>query len=303
VVRQSGLGKGLGALIPGNDGPPEVRVPAPAAETAASTTGLLQLPISSIVPNRFQTRESFDETALEELASSIRELGVLQPILVRPQGDGETYELIAGERRWRAARRAGLDRIPAVVRETSDGASVIQVLVENLQREDLDPLEEAAGFQQMISELGLTHDDVAQKVGKSRSAVSNSLRLLQLSPSLQRMLKTRELSAGHARALLAISDRAFQESLAKKAAAEGMSVRGIEQAVQLRSELAAGRSGATAGREPKQATSRSDRPAGLLELEQLLSDQLNTRIVIEFADLEDLERIFQAMSGSDDELD
>jgi ParB family transcriptional regulator, chromosome partitioning protein len=217
-------------------------------------------------------------------------------------------------KRWRAARRAGLDRIPAVVRETSDGASVIQVLVENLQREDLDPLEEAAGFQQMISELGLTHDDVAQKVGKSRSAVSNSLRLLQLSPSLQRMLKTRELSAGHARALLAISDRAFQESLAKKAAAEGMSVRGIEQAVQLRSELAAGRSGATAGREPKQATSRSDRPAGLLELEQLLSDQLNTRvgiemgaktgkIVIEFADLEDLERIFQAMSGSDEDLD
>jgi ParB family transcriptional regulator, chromosome partitioning protein len=301
VVRQSGLGKGLGALIP--SGPEDDRF-----ESGAGIpwTRLVDLPVESILPNRFQTRDVFDEESLDELTASIKEVGVLQPILVRPSTSG-TYELIAGERRWRAARRAGLAKIPALVRDTTDNMSVAQVLIENLQREDLDPLEEAAGFQQMVAELNLTHEEVAAKVGRSRAAVTNGLRLLQLSPAIQKMLKTRELSSGHARALLALSDKSYQESLAKRAVSEGLTVRQIEAAVALRQELASGRSGKTK-KSMSSGGAAAPKPAGLLELEDILGSQLDTRVAIElgakngriqieFADIEDLERIFQIISA------
>lgn len=310
MVRQSGLGKGLGALIPTNEERPAVasvtapqggREPAPGEGDGT----LAEISLQSIVPSRFQTREVFDELALEDLAASIKEVGVLQPILVRPQGNG-SYELVAGERRWRAARRAGLTTIPALIKDTPDKASVLHVLIENLQREDLDALEEAAGFQQLITELGATHEEVAARVGRSRSAVTNSLRLLQLTPAIQKMIKTKELSAGHARTLLQVTDKAFQETLARRVVAEGMTVRQLEAAIQLRNDLASGKSGkqaSPAAHTPKQA----DKPAALLELEEILSGQFDTRvnidfgpkngrIVIEFADIEDLERIFAVMT-------
>ncbi len=299
MVRPSGLGKGLGALIPTTSSVPEDSSEQPHGQ-------LVELLLSSIVPNRFQTRETFDEDTLEQLASSIRELGVLQPILVR-EGAGGSYELIAGERRWRAARRAGLDRIPAIVRDASDERSILQVLVENLQREDLDPLEEAAGYQQMINELGASHEEIASRVGRARSSVTNALRLLQLSPSIQKMVKTKEISAGHARALLPITDRSYQENLARRIVAEGLTVRNVEEAVALRSSLADGKSGAAAKSGKSSVAGGEPRPAGLLELEELLGAQLETKVSIEmgakngkitivFADLEDLERIFVAMS-------
>lgn len=297
MVRQSGLGKGLGALIPTGG-----------IDSAMSPPHghLVELPLSSIVPNRFQTRETFDEASLDTLASSIKELGVLQPILVRESPDG-SYELIAGERRWRASRRAGLSRIPAIIRSETDERSILQVLVENLQREDLDPLEEAAGFQQMADELKSTHEEIALRVGRSRSAVTNSLRLLQLSPSIQKLVKTRELSAGHARALLPITDRSYQESLARRIVQEGLTVRAVEDAVTLRANLAGGKSGKGSSARALKPTEM--RPAGFLELEEMLEAQLDTKVSIEvgpkngkitivFADLEDLERIFLAMNPS-----
>lgn len=312
MVRQSGLGKGLGALIP----TAEERATAgaiPTNSTASDGEGVFaEIALQAIVPSRFQTREIFDEVALEDLAGSIKEVGVLQPILVRPLGNG-SYELVAGERRWRAARRAGLRTIPALIKDTPDQASVLHVLIENLQREDLDALEEAAGFQQLIAELGATHEEVATRVGRSRSAVTNSLRLLQLTPAIQKMIKTKELSAGHARTLLQITDKAFQETLARRAVSEGMTVRQLEAAIQLRSALASGKSGkpTPASRTNAKAT---DKPAALLELEEILSGQFDTRvgidlgpkngkIVIEFADIEDLERIFAVMTGETPEPD
>jgi ParB family chromosome partitioning protein len=241
---------------------------------------------------------AFDEETLSALTASIRELGVLQPVLVRPVAD-QHYELIAGERRWRAARRAGLQTIPALVRTVTDEASLEQALVENLHREDLNALEEAAAYQQLIEDFHLTHDELAVRVGKSRAAISNTLRLFQLTPSVQRLVAEGQLSAGHARALLGTPDRAFQEALARRAVAEGLSVRSVEQAVKERNE-GDGRS-RTDSRVPARL-----RPPGLLELEELLSGYLDTRVkvdmsakrgkvVIEFADLEDLERISTVM--------
>ncbi len=311
MARPSGLGKGLGALIP--TGESTERSVSSGYETRQSESvqegdRLTDVSLSMIVPSRFQTRDMFDDSALDDLASSIKEVGVLQPILVRPSANG-TYELVAGERRWRAARRAGLESIPAIIRDTPDRSSVLHVLVENLQREDLDALEEAAGYQQLISELDLTHEEVAAKVGRSRTTVTNSLRLLNLTPSIQKLIKTKELSAGHARALLQVADKAYQDSLAKRAVSEGMTVRALEAAVQLRSDLASGKSGkAEKGNSPRSGLPAADKPAGLLELEEILSAQFDTRvtidfgakngkIAIEFADLEDLERIFSKMTG------
>jgi len=291
-VRRSGLGKGLGALIPAEQ-----------ADGAAQQDGavLHELPISSIVPNSFQPRDHFDEEALLSLTASIQEVGVLQPILVRPlDGDGgDKYELIAGERRWRAARRAGLQTVPAVVRHTEDAHSLEHALVENLHREDLNVLEEAAAYQQLIEDFELTHDDVAKRVGKSRSAVSNALRLFQLPPAIQRLVQEGSLTGGHARALLGTPDRAFQEALARKAVAEEWSVRQVEQAVR---EREGGAEDAAA-----KPTGTKLRPPGLLELEELLSSRLDTRVkvsmgakrgrvVIDFASLEDLERIYRVMT-------
>jgi ParB family chromosome partitioning protein len=242
----------------------------------------------------------FDDQALASLAASIRELGVLQPVLVRPAEEG-TYELIAGERRWRAAKRAGLQTVPALVRTATDPGSLEQAVVENLHREDLNPLEEAAAFQQLLEDFGLTHEQLATRVGKSRAAITNTLRLFQLPPTIQRLVAENQLSAGHARALLGTPDRAFQEHLARRAVAEGLSVRAVEDAVRARTE------GPTPPRAAADSPARRLRPPGLLELEELLSTHLDTRVkvemgarrgrvVIEFAALEDLERIYRVMT-------
>jgi ParB family chromosome partitioning protein len=238
---------------------------------------------------------------------------VLQPLLVRQLADG-SYQLIAGERRWRAAQRAGLATVPAVVKTTDDMSSVEQALVENLHRQDLAPLEEAGAYQQLIDDFSLTHDDVAKRVGKSRSSITNSLRLLALPAAIQAFLADGKLSAGHAKALLGTPDRAFQEQLARRAAAEGWSVRAIEEAIRDR-----GGEGATAVVKPGKTDDGSTSgggtvtklpPAGLLELENQISEHLNTRVsvkmnsnkkgsvTIEFAGLDDLERLYYLMMGA-----
>jgi ParB family transcriptional regulator, chromosome partitioning protein len=298
VARRSGLGKGLGALIPSD-------------VVQESSSSLRELPLSAIEPNRYQPRDTFDEEALVTLTSSIRELGVLQPVLVRPLGD-DRFELIAGERRWRAARRAGLPTIPAVVREAEDEASLEQALVENLHREDLNAIEEAAAYQQLVDEFGLTQEQVATRVGKSRSAVANALRLFQLPPSIQRLIVEGRLSAGHARALLGSPDRTFQEQVARQAADGGMTVRDVEEAVRAHladdeTEGPGAPADEDAGGDASPGAGRRLRPPGLLELEELLSEHLDARVrvsmgskrgkvVVEFATLEDLERIYRAMT-------
>ncbi|TMK62575.1 MAG: ParB/RepB/Spo0J family partition protein [Actinobacteria bacterium] len=290
MARPSGLGKGLGALIP-----------AAASHTRGATGGLREVPVSVIRPNPYQPRERFDEESLGELADSIREVGLLQPVLVRPADDG--YELIAGERRWRAARRAGLQTIPALVRETDDNSTLEQALVENLQREGLNPLEEAGAYQQLIEDFHLTHEQVAGRVGKSRTAISNTLRLLQLPPAIQRMVREHQLSMGHARALLGTPDRGFQEQLARRAAAEDLSVRAVEDAIRTRNEGRATTSDSSGG-----SGGTRLRAPGILELEELLADFLETRVhismprggkgrlTIDFADLADLERVYRRMT-------
>jgi ParB family chromosome partitioning protein len=265
---------------------------------------LADIAIADIRPNPQQPREHFDEEALAALAESIREVGVLQPVLVRATEDG-TYELIAGERRWRASRRVGLQTIPAIVRVADDTAMLQHAIVENVQREELNPLEEAAAYQQLIEDFSLTHDEVALRIGKSRVTITNTLRLLQLPPSIQRYVKEGSLRMGHARALLGTPDRAFQEQLAKRAAAEDLSVREVESAIKAR-EVDAETADSAAG---KTSTSRGAklRPPGLLELEDLLGDYLDTRVKIsmtprhgrvqiDFANLEDLERIYRVMT-------
>jgi ParB family chromosome partitioning protein len=302
VARLSGLGKGLGALIP--------------ADATAVVTGdqprLIEVAVGSIVPNPHQPRVHFDEESIAELSASIREIGVLQPILVRATGD-DTYELIAGERRWRAARRAGLAVVPAIVQTTDDRGSVERALVENLHRQDLTPLEEAAAYQQLIEDFRLTHEQISSRVGKSRSAISNTLRLLSLPAAIQALLADGRLSAGHAKALLGTPDRAFQEQLARRAAAEGWSVRALEEAVRDRGGAQPGPptpSPVPSGNVPDGAGLTGAtrlRPPGLLELEELLAEYLSTRVsvsmgasrgkvVVEFADLEDLERIYHQMT-------
>jgi len=286
VARRGGLGKGLGALIP--------------AGPAEGSGGLQEIAVTLIRPNQFQPREHFDEEELATLTESVREVGVLQPVLVRAAGDG--FELIAGERRWRAARRVGLQHIPALVRDTDDASALEQALVENVHRADLNALEEAAAYQQLAEEFNLTHEEIAKRVGRSRSAVSNSLRLLQLPPSVQRLVRDRSISMGHARALLATPDRARQEQLAKQIVAEDLSVRAVEELLR-----------APGDREPAPepeaspdaaVATRRLRPPGLVELEQLLGDHLDTRVkidmgssrgrvTVEFSTLEDLERIYK----------
>jgi ParB family chromosome partitioning protein len=276
---------------------------------------LVELPVVDITQNPHQPRVHFDEESLAELAASISQLGVLQPVLVRQVED--KFQLIAGERRWRAARRAGLATIPAVVRTTDDVRAVEEALVENLHRQDLTPLEEAAAYQQLIEDFSLTHDDVAQRVGKSRSAVTNTLRLLGLPPAVQHLLADGKLSAGHARALLGTPDRALQERLARQAVAEGWSVRTVEEWIRHggtdpHAAAAPEESPPPPTPAPIDGAGITDatrlRPPGLLELEQLLADVLDTRVgvqmgskrgrvTIEFADLEDLERIYRLIAG------
>jgi len=312
MARRSGLGKGLSSLIPEGASP---------GIDDTGTPTLVLLPMVQIEPNPHQPRMHFDEESLSELAMSIEQIGVLQPILVRAIGD-QRFQLIAGERRWRAAQRAGLATIPSIVRHSDDDVGLVeQALVENLHREDLTALEEAAAYQQLLEDFGLTHDQIAKRVGRSRSAISNTLRLLTLPPAVQHLLADGKLSAGHARALLGTPDRALQEALGRQASSEGWSVRAVEQAIRDASGAGGGvsgneqsglaeRSGGDSG-EPAAAGRLSTtrlRPPGLLELEQLLADHLDTRVgvqmtarrgkvSIEFADLEDLERIYRRIIG------
>jgi len=308
VARRSGLGKGLSALIPN-----EV--------VGDRSSALREVPIGSIKPNPRQPRVNFDEDTMSSLAASIKELGVLQPVLVRQIGGiaADDYELIAGERRWRAARRAGLQSIPVLVLTSDETQSLEQALVENLHRQDLNVLEEAAAYQQLIEEFGYTHDQVAKRVGKSRTAVTNILRLLQLPSGVQRLLSEGQISPGHARALLGTPDRGYQEMLAKAVVAEGLTVRTIEDMVREHNGGGEvdGADPPTDGPrpipvmgEPSPVPTAPGRlpPPGILELEELLSSHLNTRVkvdltskhgkvVVEFATLEDLERIYKLMVG------
>jgi len=303
MARRSGLGRGLGSLIP-------TELP------GQPTSALREVPIGSIRPNTRQPRTYFDEEAMSSLAASIRELGVLQPVLVKQlPGESETYELIAGERRWRAARRAGLQTIP-VLAQTDNGEvqSLEQALVENLHREDLNPLEEAAAYQQLIDDFSFTHEQVAKRVGKSRAAVTNTLRLLQLPAGVQRALADATISAGHARALLGTPDRTLQEGLVGRIISEGLTVRAVEDEIRQAQEALAPApvkgttKGSTDGTTKRGGPKRLPEP-GLLELEELLAAFLNTRVkvdlknrkgrlVIEFATLEDLERIYRTMVGT-----
>ncbi len=215
MAARGGLGKGLGALIPANVG--------------EQVSGLEEVLVADVRPNPYQPRSHFDEEALASLAESIREVGVLQPILIRPVEGG--YELVAGERRWRAARRVGLQTVPAMVRDTDDASALEHALVENLHRSDLNVLEEAAAYQQLIEDFQLTHEEVAARVGRSRAAVSNTMRLLQLPPTVQRLVRDGSISMGHARALLGTPDRAFQEQLARRAVSDDLTVRAVEEAI------------------------------------------------------------------------
>lgn len=291
MARRSGLGKGLEALIP-TDGAP--------LSAPIDGEGLAEIALSQIVANRHQPRDRFDEETLASLTDSIRSLGVLQPILVRRSESG--YELIAGERRWRAAKRAGLASIPAIVKETTDVLSLEQALVENLHRQDLNPLEEAAGYQQLIEEFELTQEQLSSRVGKSRSSIANLLRLFQLTPTVQKMVRDDRLSLGHAKVLLGTPDRAFQEHLAKRVASEGLSVRELEECLKERADLEDALDGT-----PPTRPEKPPRQAGLVELERLLSDHLDTRVkvqmgqkkgqmTIDFANLEDLERLYRVIS-------
>jgi ParB family chromosome partitioning protein len=304
VARRSGLGKGLGALLPN-----EVM--------SDRSSALREVPLTSIKPNPLQPRVQFDEDTMSALAASIKELGVLQPVLVREvAGSPDQFELIAGERRWRAARRAGLQTMPVLVQTSNEAHSLEQALVENLHRQDLNALEESNAYQQLIEDFNYTHDQVATRVGKSRTSVTNTLRLLQLPAAVQRLLAEGQISAGHARALLGTPDRAYQESLAKVIVAESLNVRAVEELVRERSApsqpdeiaLEPSQPGSKGAKKANPAEQRRLPPPGILELEELLSTHLNTRVkvdmtakrgkvMVEFATLEDLERIYKLMLG------
>lgn len=268
--------------------------PTAAADDLAVDSGAFfaELPIHQVVPNPRQPRDVFHEEAMAELVHSIREIGLLQPVVVRPTGD-ESYELVMGERRWRASQAAGLDHIPAIVRETGDDDMLRDALLENLHRSQLNPLEEAAAYGQLLEDFGCTHEELAQRIGRSRPQISNTLRLLRLSPAVQRRVAAGVLSAGHARSLLAVDDASLQDRLAQRVVAEGISVRGLEEIV------AVGDPGSGSGRRTRR-TAEPD-PA-LAEVAERLSDRLDTRVsvdlgrsrgrvTIEFASLEDLGRI------------
>ena len=320
-----GLGRGLGSLIPtapearhddadavgadarpdgapaahadGTDGTDGQR-PSPGTEPPRLVAGayFAELPPSQIRPNHAQPRQVFDEEAMAELVHSITEVGLLQPIVVRKVDEGD-YQLVMGERRWRAAEKAGLERIPAIVRQTGDDDMLRDALLENLHRSQLNPLEEAAAYQQLLEDFACTHDELASRIGRSRPQISNTLRLLRLTPAVQRRLAAGVLSAGHARSLLAVEDEEHQDRLAQRVVAEGISVRGLEELV------AVGDHGSPEARQPAR---RKPVAPGLTELADRLSDRLETRvkvdlgqrkgkITVEFASMEDLQRIVDVM--------
>lgn len=300
-MRRGGLGRGLGALIPsgppvevgpGGDGP-DARPGPPAPVVGAH---FAEIPVDAITPNPRQPRQAFDEEAMAELVHSIREVGLLQPVVVREVGPGR-YELVMGERRWRAAREAGLAALPAIVRDTGDDAMLRDALLENLHRQQLNPLEEAAAYDQLLQDFGTTHEELAGRIGRSRSQVTNTLRLLRLPAGVQRRVAAGVLSAGHARALLALDDAEAQERLAHRIVAEGLSVRAVEEIVAVGDPAT----------QPSRPRPRRPVAPRLEELAARLSDHFETRvrvdlgrrrgrIVVEFASLDDLERIVTAMA-------
>jgi ParB family transcriptional regulator, chromosome partitioning protein len=307
--QKRGLGKGLGALIP--TAPTAVTGPPGAAadpgQYYAGAVGVQaqpdvgayfeEIPVGAVTPNPRQPRQVFDEEAIEELAASIKVVGLLQPVVVRKVMPGH-YELIMGERRWRACELAGLSQIPAIVRETSDDDMLRDALIENLHREQLNPLEEAAAYQQLLEDFSATHEELARKVGRSRPHISNTIRLLNLPAGVQKRVAAGVLSAGHAKALLGVESPEAQEQLAHRIVAEGLSVRAVEEIVSL---------GAQAAKSPRQHDPRPKPTApGLKDLADRLSDVFDTRvkveigqrkgkIVVEFATLDDLERIVTTM--------
>ena len=307
ATARRGLGRGLGSLIPtapADEAPAETESSPRTKQSAPDLvvpegSWFAELPAGQIVPNRVQPRQVFDEDAMAELVHSIREVGLLQPIVVRPVPGAETpsYELVMGERRWRAAQQAGLERIPAIVRATDDTDMLRDALLENLHRSQLNPLEEAAAYQQLLEDFGCTHDELAQRIGRSRPQISNTIRLLKLSPAVQRRVAAGVLSAGHARSLLGVENAEQQDRLASRVVAEGISVRGLEEIV------------ATGGGDALATPAvRRNKPVapGLTDLADRLSDRLETRvkvelgrhkgkITVEFASLDDLRRIVDIM--------
>ena len=296
MSRKGGLGRGLGSLLP-------------IGERGEESSIYRELPLASISPNGNQPRKAFDEEGLNALSASIAAIGVLQPILVREISE-HSYEIIAGERRFRAAKRAGLDRIPALVQSVDELSSLERAVVENLHRQDLNPLEEASAYQQLIEDFGLTHETLALRMGKSRVSITNSLRILQLSPSILGFIAQGLISAGHARALLGSPDRTFQEKLARRIVEENLSVRAVED--EIRREREAITESGDGDRVQDRSQKRvSSKPAVVLELEEILEELFSTRVkvdviakgsviqrgkvVIEFASLEDLERIYKLM--------
>jgi ParB family chromosome partitioning protein len=289
--RHGGLGRGLGALIPSS----------PDSDQAVPGARFAEIPVDRIAPNPSQPRTHFDEEALAELVTSIREVGLLQPVVVRQTGP-ESYELVMGERRLRASKDAGLERIPAIVRDTGDEAMLRDALLENLHRQQLNPLEEAAAYSQLLQDFGATHEQLADRIGRSRSTVTNTIRLLQLPPAVQRRVAAGVLSAGHARAILGLSSPEAQERMAERVVAEGMSVRGVEEAV----TLAGGEDDAPT-RKPR---ARRESPAEFGVVADRLAERFETRVrvdatgkgrgkvVIEFAGLDDLQRIIDLMDAS-----
>ncbi len=290
-MKRGGLGRGLSALIPG------------AIEEGGG--GLLEIPVGAVRPNRRQPRTTFEDQPLEALAASIREVGVLQPIVVRKGEDG--YELIAGERRVRAAKLAGLATIPAIVRESDDAESLREALIENIHREDLNPIELAEAFRELLEELGLKQETLADRLGVSRSHIANTIRLLALPSDVQALLAERKIQAGHGRALLSLGDAQAQRNLALRAAAEELTVREVEDAV--RAFLDAASTPPASAEVEHGAPRTAPEPGALAEVEEILSEQLATRvqiqmtrkrgrIVIEFGSADDLERIVSEIIGS-----
>lgn len=311
--QKRGLGKGLGALIPttaipstaigATDAPGSVPGAGGSVELGPTDLGAIpgayfdEIPVGSISPNPRQPRQIFDEEALAELAASIKIVGLLQPVVVRKTSGGD-YQIVMGERRWRACELAGLEVVPAIVRETSDDELLRDALIENLHRQQLNPLEEAAAYQQLLDDFQATHEDLAQRIGRSRPHITNTIRLLNLPPNVQRRVAAGVLSAGHARALLGISDAAAQEQLAHRIVAESLSVRAVEEIVAM---------GGDTTKPTRQQARKQPVAPGLADLAVRLSDVLDTRvkvelgqrkgkIVVEFASLDDLDRIVKAIS-------
>ncbi len=290
MSKRGGLGRGLSALIPG------------APEAGEGFGGLLEVPVNAVAPNPRQPRTRFDDETIEALAASIREVGILQPVVVRRSGDAG-YELIAGERRLRAAKLAGLATVPVVVRDSDDSDTLREALIENIHREDLGPIELAEAFRQLLEELGLKQEELADRVGVSRSHIANTIRLLQLPLDVQQLLTDEKIQAGHARALLGLGDAGAQSALALRIAAEDLSVREVEELVRRYVDSPAREAVAT----PELAPPPTD--AAMTEVEEILSEQLATRVqiqmgkkrgrvIIEFGSADDLERIVSEIIGS-----